>query len=139
MREFPNLKRLNLSGCPRVLDDLDWLKEGKGTLEGLNLSDVGLTEQVLEQMIEEGEWFRNLQGLNIRWNAITTLPSNILKLTKLENHRVSGSILLSGGPIYPHSLRHGLVTSRIKWTDEAKQLSDKIFCFLSEVPKAPWR
>ncbi|MGH2613029.1 MAG: hypothetical protein ACRDFB_08295, partial [Rhabdochlamydiaceae bacterium] len=103
---FASLQELHLSGNMQLIKTnlSQWIeKDGFKNLISLNLAATGITENELEQMIEKAEWFRKLKGLNLDWNDdLRKFPSNILKLTNLDDHAVDDSQLLSGGPIYFH-------------------------------------
>jgi hypothetical protein len=103
---FTSLERLDLTSNKQVIktDLNEWIeKDGFKNLKSLDLTATGITENELEQIIEKAEWFRKLKGLNLDCNnELIKFPSNILKLTNLDDHTVSDGQLMSGGRVYFH-------------------------------------
>lgn len=101
---FMNLQALDISHNHQVLSkDLDaWIEsDGFKHLEVLHFCDMNLTGDILGKMIDQAVWIQHLKGFNISNNSgLTQLPCNLSKLTGLEEHGISQSVLLSGGPIY---------------------------------------
>jgi hypothetical protein len=84
---FDDLTMLDISGNSQLLgSELDhWVgKKGFNELTSLEFDHMDLTENNLERMLNEVEWFGHLKGLKIEHNPkLKRIPNNIDKLTSL--------------------------------------------------------
>jgi Leucine-rich repeat (LRR) protein len=86
-RGFENLQKLYASANPKLFSGTDWWTSGFQHVKVLDIRDTNISDSLLERMINEAEWVRNLNGLDLSGNdGLQKLPSNISKLSQLEKH-----------------------------------------------------
>lgn len=83
---FKKITFLRLNGNSQLanLENPWWENDNFSYVKSLGLSDTGMSEKVLDALISNSIWVRNLEGLNLLKNPIKELPNSIWALTKLK-------------------------------------------------------
>ena len=86
-----NLRALDIGFNPQLFKEKEvakWIqKAGFKTLEGFRVYHTEMTTKIFERLLDETSWFKQLAGLDIRYNPELCISSRIGELSNLSEFR----------------------------------------------------